>query len=136
MLNSDLSPAAPQGGRGPPQIKPVSCPRADGFRQTESPAGYCNHPLSRSPQTLLCHRISWWMVKLVGWGLCTPFSLSTSLAHGFLLFMLCHVVLFSSLILSTKPFGDRAMDDGCRLRIELAASSSCSARRLPWSDGR
>ena len=30
MLNSDLSPSAPQGGRDPPQIKPVWCPRAGG----------------------------------------------------------------------------------------------------------
>ena len=41
-----------------------------------------------------------------------------------------------TLILCTKPFGDGAMDDGGRLRIELAASSSCSARRWPWSYGR
>ena len=27
-------------------------------KQTGSPAGHCNHPLSRSSQTLLCHRIS------------------------------------------------------------------------------
>ena len=42
-------------------------------------------------------------------------------------------------VCSTKPFGDGAMDDGDRLRIELAASSSRSARRRrrrPWSDGR
>ena len=45
-------------------------------------------------------------------------------------------VFFSALILSTKPFGDGAMDDGGRLRIEMAASGSCSARRRPWSDGR
>ena len=49
--------------------------------------------------------------------------------HVFFLF-------FSSPILCTKPFGDGAMDDGGRLRIELVASSSCSARRRPWSDGR
>ena len=42
----------------------------------------------------------------------------------------------SSLILSAKPFRDGAMDDGGRLRIELAAFSSCAARRRPWSDGR
>ena len=75
MLNSDFSLAAPQGGREPSHIKPVWCPRAGGSRQTGSPAGHCSHPLSRSSQTLLCHRISLWMVKLVGWGLCTPFSL-------------------------------------------------------------
>ena len=46
------------------------------------------------------------------------------------------MLFFSSLILCTKPFGDGAMDDGGRLHIELAASSSCSARRRPWSDGR
>ena len=44
--------------------------------------------------------------------------------------------VFFSLILCTKPFGDGAMDDGGRLRIELVTSSSCSARRRPWSDGR
>ena len=44
--------------------------------------------------------------------------------------------VFSSLILSTKPFSDGAMDDGGRLWTELAASSSCSARRWPWSDDR
>ena len=53
MLNCDLSPAAPQGGRESPQEKPVWCPRAGGSRQTGSPAGHCNHPLSRSSQTLL-----------------------------------------------------------------------------------
>ena len=41
-----------------------------------------------------------------------------------------HVVFFP-LILSTKPYGDGATDDGGRTRIELAASSSCSARRRP-----
>ena len=45
-------------------------------------------------------------------------------------------MFFSSLILRTKPFGDGAMDDGVRLRIELAASNSYSARRRPWSEGR
>ena len=45
------------------------------------------------------------------------------------------VVFFSSPILSTRPFVDGDMDDGGRLRIELAASSSCSARRRPRSDG-
>ena len=43
---------------------------------------------------------------------------------------------FSSLILCTKPFGDGAMDDWGRLLIELAASSSYSACRRPWSYGR
>ena len=49
-----------------------------------------------------------------------------------------HVVscFFSSLILCTKPFGNGAMDDGGRLRIELVASSSCSACRWSWLDGR
>ena len=58
MLDSDLSPAAPQREGNLPQIKPVWCPRAVGSRQTESPAGHCNHPLSQSSQTLLCHQIS------------------------------------------------------------------------------
>ena len=47
-----------------------------------------------------------------------------------------HVVFFSSLILCTKPFGDGVMDDRVRLQIELAASSSYSARWRFWSDGR
>ena len=46
-----------------------------------------------------------------------------------------HLVFFHSLILCSKPFGDGAMDDEGWLRIELAASSSCSARKRPWSDG-
>ena len=58
MLHSDISLAALQGGRIPPQIKPVWCPRAGGSRQTVSPAGHHNHPSSRSSQTLLCHWIS------------------------------------------------------------------------------
>ena len=132
MLNSDHSPAVPKGEMEPPQIKAVWCPRAGGSRQTGSPAGHCSQPLSRSSQNLLCHRIFYLMVKLLGWVLCTPFSLLTSLAHGFFLFML----FCSSLVLRTKPFGDGAMDDGGRLRIELVASSSCSARSRPWSDGR
>ena len=44
--------------------------------------------------------------------------------------------VFFSLILCIRPFVDGAMEDGGRLQIELAASSSCSARRRPWSDGR
>ena len=52
MSNADLSPAATQGGSVPPHIKPAGCSRAGGSRQTGSPAGHCNHPLSRSPQTL------------------------------------------------------------------------------------
>ena len=48
MLDSDLSPAAPQGGMEPPQIKPVWCPRAGG-----SPPENCNHPLSLSSQTFV-----------------------------------------------------------------------------------
>ena len=38
------------------------CPRADGYRWSVSPAGRCNHPMSRLSQILLRHRIS----KLVG----------------------------------------------------------------------
>ena len=58
MLNSDLSPAARKGEGYRLQIKPVWCPRAGGSRQTGSPAGHYNHPLSRSSQTLLGPRIS------------------------------------------------------------------------------
>ena len=35
------------------------------------------------------------------------------------------------LTLCSKPFGNAAMDDGGRLRSELAASGSCSAYRRP-----
>ena len=58
MLNSDLFPAAPQGGMEPPIEKPVWCPRAGASRQTGSPEGHCSHPLSRSSQTLLCQKMS------------------------------------------------------------------------------
>ena len=47
-----------------------------------------------------------------------------------------HVVFYFYLMLCAKPFGDGAMDDGDRLRIEVAASSSYFARRRLWSDGR
>ena len=47
-----------------------------------------------------------------------------------------HAVFFCSIILYAKPFGDGAMDDGGRLRIELAASSSYTALRRLWSGGR
>ena len=53
MLNSDLSPAAPQGGREPLTDKT----RVVSMRR-RVPTGHCSHPLSRSSQTLLCHRIS------------------------------------------------------------------------------
>ena len=53
MLNSDLSSAAAQGGREPATEKPVWCPLAGGSRQTGSPAGHCNHPLSRTSQNSL-----------------------------------------------------------------------------------
>ena len=131
MLNSGLSPAAPQGGKIPPQIKPVWCPRAGGSRQTGSPARHSNHPLSRSSQTsvppdfLVDGQVS-------GLGTVHPI-LNLSVFSTWILPL--HVV-FSSLILCTKSFGDGAMDDGGRLRKEMAASSSCSARRRPWSDGR
>ena len=47
-----------------------------------------------------------------------------------------HAVFFPSIISCTKPFGDGAIDEGGRLRIELTASSSYSVRRRPWSDCR
>ena len=62
---SGLSPAAPMWEVNPLQIKPVLCPRADGSRQTGSPAGRCNHPMNRSSQTLLRHLISSWIAKTV-----------------------------------------------------------------------
>ena len=46
-----------------------------------------------------------------------------------------HLVFYSFLILCSKSFGDGDMDDGVRLRIKMAAASSCSACRRLWSDG-
>ena len=68
----------------------------------------------------------------MGWGLCTQ-SILNVLQHIVSSSSFC---VFSSLMLCSMPFGDGAMDDGGRHRIDLAASSSCSARRLPLSDGR
>ena len=62
MSNSCLSPAAPHGGREPLQIKPVWCPHTGESKNTGSPVGHCNHPLSRSSQDLLCH---WFHFNLV-----------------------------------------------------------------------
>ena len=56
-LNSGLYAAAPIGGGSPCRKKPVWCPRAGGSRRTGSPAEHCNHQMSHSSQTLLCHRI-------------------------------------------------------------------------------
>ena len=116
----------PKGKGNPPQIKPVWCPRADGTRQTGSPAGHDNDPLSRLSQTLLFHRTS--LVDGQDRWLRTVHPLLTLVFFSTLIHPL-HVAFFSSLILCTKPFGDGAMDDGGRLRIERAASSSYSARR-------
>ena len=51
MLNSDLSPAAPQGGRLPPTDKPVWCPRAGGSRQT----GFSGRTLQPSIESVVAN---------------------------------------------------------------------------------
>ena len=47
MLNTDLSPADPQGGELP-QIKPVWCQRTGGSRQTVSPEGHIESIVAHS----------------------------------------------------------------------------------------
>ena len=77
-------------GRKSLQIKPVWRPRAGGSRQTWSPAGRCNYPLSRSSQTLLYHRIS---VEVQVSGLCTVHPLPPYVSSTYCFFLLskcCH----------------------------------------------
>ena len=132
MLSSDLSPAAPQVGREPPADKTrvvSTCRRV--------PTNWVTgRTLQPSIESVVANSFvpSDFLVdgQVSGLGTVHPLLTLASLAHGFFLFMF----FFSSLILSTKPIGDGAMDDGGRLWIELAASSSRSARRQPWSDGR
>ena len=89
MLNSDLSPAAPQVGREPPTYKTGVVSTRRRSRQTGSPAEHCNHPLSRSNPPKIVP--SDFLVDGLVNGLETvhPFSPYASLAHGFFLFMLC-----------------------------------------------
>ena len=79
------------------QEKPVWCPRSSGCRTTGTPAGRCNHPLSRSPLTFcpigfLHGRLSRWAEN------CVPPSHIKCLLHiAFLFFQeeevrCCHVI--------------------------------------------
>ena len=127
MFSSDLSLAAHQGGWELPTYKICvvsTCRRV----QTNRVSGRTLQPYIVSviansfvPSDFLVDG------QVSGLGTVHPLLPLTSLAHGFFFFMLC----FFPLILCTKPFGDGAMVDGGRLLMELAASSSCSARRRP-----
>ena len=88
MSNSDISPAAPIGEGNPLHIKLLWCPRAGRFLQTGSPAGRCNHPLSRSYQTSVP---SGFLVRRPGlWaGDCAPPSHFKHLQH---IVWCCHVI--------------------------------------------
>ena len=89
MLHSDLSQAAPQGEREPPTGKTRVVPTR---RQvpTNWVSGVTLQPFIESvvansfvPSDFLVDG------QVSGLGLCTPFSLQTSLAHGFFIFVLC-----------------------------------------------
>ena len=133
MLDFDLSPAAPQGGREPStdKIRVVSTRR----RVPDKLA--CGRILQPSIESVVANSFVSWVFLVDGQvsGLGTVHPLLTLRFLSTLIPPL-HVVFFSCLILCTKPFGDGAMDDGGRHLIELVASCSCSARRRPWSDGR
>ena len=132
MLNSDLSSEAPQVGMEPPTDKTCvvsTCRRVP----TSWASGRTLQPYIES---VIANSLvpSDFLVDGQVSGLGTVHPLHTLNFLGTWILPL-HVV-FSYLIFCTKAFGDGAVNDGCRLRIELAASSSCSARRRPWSDGR
>ena len=133
MINSDLSPAAPQGRREPPTNKTrvvSTCRRVP----TNLVSGRTLQP---SIESVVANSFlpSDFLVDGQVSGLATVHPLLTLIFRSNWILPL-HVFFFSSLILCTKPFGERAMDDGGRLLIELTASSSCSARRRPWSGDR
>ena len=132
MLNSDLSPAAPHGGREP--LIEKTCVVST-CRQV--PTNWVSgRTLQPSIESVIANSFvhSDFLVDGQVSGLGTVHPLLT-LSFFSTWILPLHVVCSPS-YLSTKPFGDGAMDDGGRLRIELAASSSCSASRRPWSDGR
>ena len=132
MLNSDLSPAAPHVGREPHTDKT----RVVSTRRRFTTNWVFGRTLQPSIESVVANSFvpSDFLVSRLG----TVHFLLTLSFHSTWILPL-HVVsccVFSPLSLSTKTIGDGAMDDGGRLRIELAASNSCSARRPPWSDGR
>ena len=116
MLNSDLSPAAPQGGRELPTDKT----HVVSMRRRVPTNWVSGRTLQPSIESVVTNSFvpSDFLVDGQVSGLETvhPF-----LTLNFLSTWTLHVVFFSSLILCTKPFGDGAMDDWGRLQIELAA---------------
>ena len=132
MLNSDLSPAALQGGREPLTHRT----RVVSARRRVPNNWVSGRTLQPSIETVVANSFvpSDFLVdgQVSGLGTVHPLLTLSFFSTWILLFML----FVPLLTLSTKPFGNGAMDDGGILRIELAASSSCSARRQPWSDGR
>ena len=135
MLNSDLSPAAPQGGRVPPidKSRVVSTRRRV---PTNWVSGRTLQPFLESVVANSFEPSDFLVDGQVSWlGTVQPL-LTISFFSKWILPL--HVVFFffPLLLCVQSPFVDGAMDDGGRLRIELVASSSCSARRRPWTDGR
>ena len=133
MLNSDLSPADPQGGRNRPtdETRVVSTCR---WVKTNC---VCGRTMQPSIQSI----VSNFFVPsdfIVGGQVNGLGAVHPHLALNFCSIWILphHLVCFSFHILCSKPFGDETMDDGGWLRIDLAASNCCSARRRPWSNGR
>ena len=133
ILNSDLSTAAPHGGMEPPTDET----RVVSTRRRVPTNWVSGRKLQPSIESVVANTFlpSDFLVdgQVSGLGTVHPLLTLSFFSTWILPF---HVFFFPSLILSTKPFGDGAMDDGGSLRIELAASSSYSACRRPLSDGR
>ena len=109
MLISDLSPAAPQGGRE----SPTYIARVVYTRRRVPTNWVSGRTLQPSIQSVDENSFvpSIFLVdgQVSGLGTVHPLLI----LHFFGTWILpLHVVFFSSLILCTKPFGDRAMDDG------------------------
>ena len=125
MLNSDLSPAAPQGGMETPPDKT----RVVSTRRRVQTNWVSDRTLQPSIDSVVAISFvpSDFLVDghVSGLGNVHPLLTLNFLSTWILPL---HVVLFP-LILCTKPFGEGSMDDWVKLRIELAASSSYSARR-------
>ena len=132
MLSYDLFLAAPQGGMEPPTYKT----HVVSTRRRVPTNWVSGRTLQPSIESVIANSFvpSDFLVDDQVSGLGTVHPLLTF--SFFSAWILPLHIVFSSLILCTKTFGDGAMDDVGRLRIELAGSSSCSAHRRPWSDGR
>ena len=109
MPNSDLSPAAPQGGREPPTDKT----HVVSMRRWVPTNWVSGRTLQPSIESVVANSIvpSDFLVdgQVSGLGIVHP--LFTLILFSTWILSL-HVVFPSSLILSTNPFGDGAMDDG------------------------